>query len=1362
MNKNGVAGHRTQTFYVLGNGPSLTPRIIQSLPDGQWLGMNAAFRYWQTIGKYPRYYACLDPVVVKSQFDGIRSLLERPEIEAFFLHDCVVELDKSLSSHSKVTLLSNFVANQDLSVPLSRLALQKQTTGALASRFVIERGHRDLMLIGIDCKYVERLAESAQTQGIELVITKQVDNNPNYFFSGYQATGDKYQVPNPAVHTGNLHLQSFIALQQDLDDSEVDARITVGSQRSLLSRFGVFPTVSIWKALNIRRIGAVAVPLTPGEWRRQVENIALWLDPKLRPSLQSGARATALHLFFSGAIDQVLEQEFRDSIARLPELREYFAEVRITFLSIPPEIDHYVRKTAGSDEPCTKSGPNVFFLATMAHCKEYEYVLHIETDCLPVRAGWLDAAEGEIDRAGTQAWIIGPAYLQRSNLHSSFRLHINGNAIYQTGDPDFQQFLQSTFFEALSHLIRSGFRDMAYDTALSVLMYNLQALPPALRHALMVALPRFAFSHFIRNVGGTLETANPALVDVRGILEESDATFMMHGRPAFHHLDQDRSFLPSFFCRSQWQAREEMPLFWASGWKGSVAVTFLGYGEVEIRPKGVPAAERIGLSFNSIRLTSGAGKRRFEATFVWPGSELSEVSFIFVLRNRARESRRMDASGWRYQSVSHGTRVEAWLDAVDAADATTVELAVSNLPYEGNVCSIRQARMDERFDRSDRPALVPMNVATAPPSEAASRAIERWRGFYSELPRVTSALQPLWLHWESGHFLCRHLLLEPGLVDMLVVSQGLPAEAKVPAFVCVISALNWRNASRFSLLIRMSLPVSGEAVLRLCRHGHTPWEYRDIAVTLQAGLGVLTLDGPLFNHDHTAYRLELLRCTPIDSQFTMQVLLEWPELPVVLDSLIPAGQVSTRKEPLPSGDARSSSLRPARVLVIDPTLIGSPSATGQIKRLFFRDWPLENVAQVWEPFSQDGRFAFAGMAEPLQRTLHGSADLLGRCLEFDPDVVYVRPDDNLGFLEAAVRLCEGLARPVLLHIMDDWMERARLRDRSRWLALTGQLRTLADQASVHLSICPSMSAMLEARYGHSWQALANGVPMPDGGQLPECLDHRDVFVIRYMGGLAKDMSRASVHLVAQAVQRLSERWPVRFEIHTMEWYLNDARILFKDLPTTTVAPLVDAADYAETLKSSGAVLIAYNFDAESIAYTRYSFSNKLPECLASGRPVILIGPPEVATVRELGEEPGLVCIDRPDLEEVVQRIERLLTSRDFSKQLAADAAKLLRKRFLADDVVGRMDAFVCRAADPSSHPVSVSIADKELTFTEANQLHREGSLVEAFHAYVKLITERDLPVYRDNARLCLRRLGVDETSLEHAVAVERSRSVPAS
>ena len=154
----------TDTFYVVGNGPSLRPYELELLPDKAWLGMNSAYKYWHQISKYPKYYACLDPVVVKSQHEGILELVEQNLIDAFFLHEAILDYAPSLSTHANVTLLQDFL-KADLNLKMGDLAQFKKTTGALATRYVIEKGHHDLCLLGIDCNYVEIIEEAKQTEG---------------------------------------------------------------------------------------------------------------------------------------------------------------------------------------------------------------------------------------------------------------------------------------------------------------------------------------------------------------------------------------------------------------------------------------------------------------------------------------------------------------------------------------------------------------------------------------------------------------------------------------------------------------------------------------------------------------------------------------------------------------------------------------------------------------------------------------------------------------------------------------------------------------------------------------------------------------------------------------------------------------------------------------------------------------------------------------------------------------------------------------------------------------------------------------------------------------------------------------------
>jgi hypothetical protein len=1323
---------RPGIFYILGNGPSLTPRILKALPDGAWLGMNSAFRYWDRIGKYPRYYACLDPVVLRSQFEGIRSLLRRPEITDFFLHDSAAEVDPALTTHPKVTLLSAFLQRSGLRLPISRLGLEKQTTGALATRFVIEKWHDEIQLIGVDCKYVEQIDGAAAAKGIELVINKHLTSNPNYFFGDYQAVGDRYQVPNPTLHSGNLHLQSFVAVRNDLDAAGLPVRIHVGSDRSLLSRFGIFPTRPIWEELGIRRIGAVAVPMTPREWKRQIQNLHLWLDPRFRPSMHSGPRDTCLHLFFSGPPDEELRNLVEAGLSEIPGLAEFFTECRITFLDIPPEIDHYRRSTFGTDDPCTKSGPNVFFLSTMAHCKDYEYVLHVETDCLPVRAGWLDAAEREIERAGTQAWIIGPAYFGPTGLHSAYQLHINGNSIYQSGDPDFQGFLQSTFLDVLSLLLRSGFRDMAYDTALSVALHNIGVLPEPLRRSLFLALPRFAHSNFIRNVGGRLETASPGLLDLKEILEESDQTFMLHGRPGFHYLDGDRTYMPEVYRTLPAVPQESLPLLYVWSNDPDWRMEQLGYGRVNLQADKGPLRENLLLTFYFVRLRRSALGRAWSlsmstsdimpafkhASFGFPTADGQVVQVDATVDHEHNED---GVDTLRFRTSSH--------PGVDSDMVRLYLHGITARPIRLALSKILMVEDDEQASARCLPLIARHRSASA------GEAIARWHRLYDSLPRFTTMVdQPQWVHWHSPAFLLRHASLRPEHVwlSAAAISMVDPATTKGAVFLGVLAGAPWHRAGSFKVRLQVSdSGLNGDAMVRICRHAHTPWEYVDVPVRLCSGYGESASVKTPFTHAHQSYRLELLSIPVVEGAITVRldVMVDLPSTPPALNGGRPSGQE-----------------RP-RVLIIDPTIIGTWSATGQIKKLFFSAWTDSEILQVCALGRGDDALGVARLdnGKPTWRA-YPAAQVREACEDFKADVLYVRPTDSLVFMREIVPLVEALALPVAVHVMDDWMERARVTRAAEFPELMSLFMRLVRRSVLRLSICQDMSRMLAARYGGHWVTLANGI---DVGNLPAPKVPQGTFVIRYMGGLAEDMSMGTVGLVSEAVERARDRVDVRFEIHTMAWYQEQARRAFAECTATSVHDLVEPSSYLSHLASSGALLIAYNFDETSKRYMRYSFSNKLPECLASARPVLLVGPPDTATVKEMRGESGLIVVDKPDPNALAEVIVALASDVQAAEGLGADGRALAGRRFSAEGVREQvrllMDSLARSVAD--MHDPLTTIRN----FREANELLRQGQYDAALRAYATLMASVPSALYEKNALICVKRLDLDEGSWPQAV-----------
>lgn len=69
----------------------------------------------------------------------------------------------------------------------------------------------------------------------------------------------------------------------------------------------------------------------------------------------------------------------------------------------------------------------------------------------------------------------------------------------------------------------------------------------------------------------------------------------------------------------------------------------------------------------------------------------------------------------------------------------------------------------------------------------------------------------------------------------------------------------------------------------------------------------------------------------------------------------------------------------------------------------------------------------------------------------------------------------------------------------------------------------------------------------------------------------------------------------------------------------------------DKLLEADALVHVEAFDLSSIESTRLSISTKIPEYLSSGRPVIAIGPPEIASIEHLTLKSNALVIDSPDI-----------------------------------------------------------------------------------------------------------------------------------
>ncbi len=276
---------------------------------------------------------------------------------------------------------------------------------------------------------------------------------------------------------------------------------------------------------------------------------------------------------------------------------------------------------------------------------------------------------------------------------------------------------------------------------------------------------------------------------------------------------------------------------------------------------------------------------------------------------------------------------------------------------------------------------------------------------------------------------------------------------------------------------------------------------------------------------------------------------------------------------------------------------------------------------------------------------------------FDPDVVYVRPTLRpLLFSLFTLVIVLLLRRPVIVHIMDH--------EEGVTVGVGGfvnrfyarYLRWLVNRARSAFTISPGMQADYEARFGRSMPPVANAVTVMDSTDVVPLHreDDREGLLLGYFGSLDAKMNRDSVRMIAGAVERLNDRgFAVRLNIFTRPLYLEYAH---RSLDTAHVhtRPYLPVEQYREQLNACDALLIAYNFDAESVAYCRFSIANKLADYLSAGKEVIVVGPLEVETVALCQSfSIGQTITDSADLAEELGSALRHLGQAEFAPARAA-------------------------------------------------------------------------------------------------------------
>lgn len=172
-----------KTILLIGNGPStkeLKEIGFENIPKNiDTFGMNSLYRYCEQINWWPTYYAAYDSRVTPFHKQYFKNMMKNnSNIKNIFSYGSLSDVDRYIR---KIP-------------PLKHL-----TTGGATAWLSMDMGYEKIILIGIDCNYIDYIDE-AEGPGHAMYIRENPKNNPNYFFNEYQLKGDQYRRPNKSWH----------------------------------------------------------------------------------------------------------------------------------------------------------------------------------------------------------------------------------------------------------------------------------------------------------------------------------------------------------------------------------------------------------------------------------------------------------------------------------------------------------------------------------------------------------------------------------------------------------------------------------------------------------------------------------------------------------------------------------------------------------------------------------------------------------------------------------------------------------------------------------------------------------------------------------------------------------------------------------------------------------------------------------------------------------------------------------------------------------------------------------------------------------------------------------------------------------
>lgn len=274
---------------------------------------------------------------------------------------------------------------------------------------------------------------------------------------------------------------------------------------------------------------------------------------------------------------------------------------------------------------------------------------------------------------------------------------------------------------------------------------------------------------------------------------------------------------------------------------------------------------------------------------------------------------------------------------------------------------------------------------------------------------------------------------------------------------------------------------------------------------------------------------------------------------------------------------------------------------------------------------------------------------------FVPDVIYTM-GARFGINNLTFSLAKYYGCNVCVHYMDNWRE-TRYCELPSYLRLNQKLNYSVDRlekiSKKSLVISSKMSSAYSMEYGHTYDVIMNSVQVPDSHESQN--NGNACVLFTYAGGLHLDRYKPLLE-VEKAIKEMDGN--ARLRICTSNRDRNEYQSLF-DSRYTEFINFVPHNEVFRIYQSSDVLIHIESFAPDRMEYTKYSLSTKIPEYMASGKPILLYAPSSIAVFEYVSHGKTGLCAENREM--LVESVKKLSKDRELRIQLGKNGIRCARE-----------------------------------------------------------------------------------------------------